>query len=335
MRECVEILAEGLRLRGTVHQPAQRAANTAVLIFNSGFLPRSAQGDLLARLSDKLAADGFLAFRFDLPGLGDSEGDLPEDAVTFVRSVEQGAFAPYVAALVPKLVEQYRLDKIVIGGLCGGGMTAMFGAAAAKGNRIAGLMAFDPNFNLVQVQEPQQAQQKPPMQRMKEEWSLRFKAAYEELRIRILATRLGAPVQKIYGRWKAAKNARRASVPAKPRAKDLPKETNHKLVQTFERLAKAGLPMLVVSAHDPRRAASFDYLEYVLRNGRHQVDCRAIEGTNHSFLEGGGTKALLEVVSDWMSARFAPGRAAVLKENVREPGRTAPLPLGKAVTNAR
>ena len=192
MRRCVEIQVEGLRLRGTFHQPSTRQGSmpapepdvekTGVLLFNSGFLPRSAQGDLLAHLADRIAAAGFPAFRFDLPGLGDSEGDLPEDAVTFVRSVEKGNFAPYASSLAARLVGLHGLEKIIVGGLCGGGITALFGAAASKGSRIGGVLMLDPIFNLVQVQESQ-SWKKSRAARWKESWLIRMKAVYEELRI--------------------------------------------------------------------------------------------------------------------------------------------------------
>ena len=330
MRRCVEIQVKGLRLRGTFHQPSTQQGSlqsretavekTGVLLFNSGFLPRSAQGDLLAHLADRTAAAGFPAFRFDLPGLGDSEGDLPEDAVTFVRSVERGNFAPYASSLAAKLVRLHGLEKIVVGGLCGGGITALFGAAASKGGRIGGVLMLDPIFNLVQVQEPQ-LQKNIRASRWKESWLIRMKAVYEELRIWILSQRMSAPLQKIYGRMKAARNARRTTG-IRPLSQGLPKEANLKLIQCFERLMAARLPMLVITAQDPRRTGdSFDYLEYILRNDRSRVDCQKIEGTNHSFLERNGPKAVQEVTDEWLKANFAADLSAwpqSVKETARE-----------------
>ena len=337
MRRCVEIQVKGLRLWGTFHQPSTRqgslqssetdAEKTGILLFNSGFLPRSAQGDLLAHLADRIAAAGFPAFRFDLPGLGDSEGDLPEDAVTFVRSVEKGVLAPFASALAAKLVRVHGLEKIIVGGLCGGGITALFGAAASKGSRIGGVLMLDPIFNLVQVQEPQ-LQQKSRAARWKESWLIRLKAVYEELRVWILSQRLSAPLQKIYGRLKAARNSHRP-IRGRPLLQGLPKEANLKLIQRFERLMATKLPMLVITAQDPRRAGdSFDYLEYILRNGRGRVDCRKIEGTNHSFLEGNGPKAVRELTNEWLKANFAASlspRPQSVKETAR--GKTMEMAL--------
>jgi pimeloyl-ACP methyl ester carboxylesterase len=337
MRRCVEIQVEGLRLRGTFHQPSTRqgslpspetgAGKTGVLLFNSGFLPRSAQGDLLAHLADKIADTGFPAFRFDLPGLGDSEGDLPEDAVTFVRSVEKGVLAPFASALAAKVARFHGLEKIIVGGLCGGGITALFGTAAVKDSRIGGVLMLDPIFSLVQVQEPQ-FQKKSRASRWKESWLIRMKAVYEELRVWILSQRLSAPLQKIYGKMKAARNSRR-TFGARPLSQGLPKEANLKLIQSFERLKAAGLPMLVITAQDPRRAGgAFDYLEYLLKDGRGRVDWRKIEGTNHSFVEGNGPKAAQELTNEWLKANFAAGqsvRSQPVKETTR--GKTVEMAL--------
>jgi len=316
MRQCVEIQVEGLRLCGTFHQPAPcpesaqtrpaGAGKPGVLFLNSGFLPRSAQGDLQAQMADKIAAAGFPVFRFDLPGLGDSAGELPEDAVTFVRSVEKGFFAPYASALAARLTGIYGLEKIVVGGLCGGGISAMFGAAAARDRRVCGIILLEPIFQLVQIQEaPQQKKSWAP--RWKHSFVLRTKAFYEELRVWILSRRLGAPLQKFYSRWKAARKSRRPAG-VRPPAQRLPKEANLKLIHNFERVMAAGVPMLVVTAQDPRRnGSSFDYLEYILRNGRGRVDYRKIEGTNHSFLAGTGPQAVQELTADWLQANFSAG----------------------------
>ena len=110
--------------------------------------------------------------------------------MTFVRSVEKGNFAPYASSLAAKLVGLHGLEKIVVGGLCGGGITALFGAAASKGSRIGGVLMLDPIFNLVQVQESQ-SWKKSRAARWKESWLIRMKAVYEELRIWILSQRPG------------------------------------------------------------------------------------------------------------------------------------------------
>ncbi len=342
MRQCIDIEIEGLRLSGTFHRPAAGPAGAptatagagqpGVLFFNSGFLPRSAQGDLLAHVADDIAAIGFPVFRFDLPGLGDSDGKLPEDAVTFVRAIEQGDFAPYAALLSGELASRFGLKKIIVGGLCGGGITALFSVAQARDkSRVGGIIMLDPIFHLVQVQELLQSKIS-RRARWRKSLAMRVNAVYEELRIWILSRRLGAPLQKIHARWKAAKiQSRKAAV--QPASPDLPKEANRKLIQSFEHLRTAGLPMLVITAQDPRRTGKpFDYLEYILRTGQGAVTCHKIEGTNHSFLAGAGPQAVQELVGTWLDDNFTPSqpcRAAVMPETPLGQVAVASFPLDK------
>ena len=341
MRRCIEIQVSGLRLRGTFHQRDRAAGeiaevcnnSTGVILLNSGFLPRSAQGDLLARMGDRYANAGIPVFRFDLPGLGESEGDLPEDAVSFVQSVERGGFGPYVSALAAKLVHLYKLDKVIVGGLCGGGMSSLWGAAAHKNVKFDGVMMLDPIFSQVQVQELP-GQKKSGFALWKANFQLRKKAFYEELRVWILAQRMAAPLQRIYSRIKAARVSQRAADP-KPVAQSLPKVTNLKLVQCFERLMTAQLPILVVTAHDPRRAGTgFDYMNYILRGERFRVDHRVIEGTNHSFLEGHGPTSLMDITEQWLTTNFVASAAnrqkTAVKESPKQETRAVTLPISKA-----
>jgi pimeloyl-ACP methyl ester carboxylesterase len=340
MRRCIEIQVAGLRLRGTFHQRdratgqiAEICANgTGVLLLNSGFLPRSAQGDLLARMGDRYANAGMPVFRFDLPGLGESEGDLPEDAVTFVQSVERGGFGHYISALAAKIVQIYGLEKIVVGGLCGGGISSLWGAAAHKNVKFDGVMMLDPIFNLVEVQE-MPGQKKSRMAQLKADFHFRKKASWEELRIWILKQRLAAPLQKMYSRFKTARSSQRAASP-KPAVQTLPKATNHKFVQCFERLMAAQLPILVVTAHDPRRAGGFDYMSYLLRGERFRAEHRIIEGTNHSFLEGNGPRALLDTTEEWLTKNFiAAANRQTAKESSKQEPTAVTLPMAKTAVS--
>jgi pimeloyl-ACP methyl ester carboxylesterase len=339
MRRCIEIQVSGLRLRGTFHQRGDGemeqicANNTGVLLLNSGFLPRSAQGDLLVRMSDRYANSGMPVFRFDLPGLGESEGDLPEDAVSFVQSVERGGFGHVISALAAKIVQVHKLENIVVGGLCGGGMSSLWGAAANKNVRFAGVMMLDPIFSQVQVQELP-GQKKTGFARFKEDFQFRKKAAWEELRVWILKQTIAAPVQKMYTRFKVSRLSQRTAAP-KPVAETLPKVANVKLMQCFERMMAAQLPILVVTAHDPRRAGGFDYVQYMLRGEKYRAEHRIIEGTNHAFIEGDGPRLLLDVTDEWLTTNFIAPAANRQKTAVKEKQETRPvtLPIAKTVAS--
>jgi len=97
----------GVRLRGTFHRPAESAADprtvgsgqarTAVLFLNSLALPRAASGDSAVYWAESFAKRGYPAFRFDLPGLGDSDGETSTDLLDFINAGGYAAAAAHLA----------------------------------------------------------------------------------------------------------------------------------------------------------------------------------------------------------------------------------------------
>ena len=114
-----------------------------VVFLNHGFLPRTAPGDSAVYWADSFASCGYPSFRFDLPGLGDSDGDVPAQMLDFINA---GGYAPVLSATVKELVERFNLSGIVIMGHCAGAVTALYTAAAAtkecKGLVLTGSVLF-------------------------------------------------------------------------------------------------------------------------------------------------------------------------------------------------
>ena len=158
MREAISASHDGRLLHGTSHiGPA--AGDVGILFINSGTLPRSSRGDLYAHLADALAERGFKSFRFDLPGLGDSQGEVPGEFVEFYEVVQEGAYADCIAALARDMRKRYGLKAIVLAGICGGAQTSVFAAAKNKGEGVAGLILLDMPFflymlSLIHISEP-------------------------------------------------------------------------------------------------------------------------------------------------------------------------------------
>ena len=86
-REIITVTANGLCLRGTYHRSQSGSEVTSgatgqrsqigIVFPNSGVMPRAATGDSAVYWADSFAKCGYPAFRFDLEGLGDSEGTPP------------------------------------------------------------------------------------------------------------------------------------------------------------------------------------------------------------------------------------------------------------------
>ena len=122
-REVIAVVVGGVCLRGTYHRPHQERSGsgaglaeknrTGVLFLNPGFLPRAAIGDSAVGWADSFAQCGYPSFRFDLPGLGDSDGEPPAELLDFINA---GGYAAILSATVKEVAERFSLSGMVIVG---------------------------------------------------------------------------------------------------------------------------------------------------------------------------------------------------------------------------
>lgn len=279
-REVVTVTVGGICLRGTYHRSQvdrSRTEQMAVLSLNHGFLPRAAPGDSAVYWADSLANSGYPFFRFDLPGLGDSDGDPPSPMLDFVNT---GGYAPVLSAAITELVNRFDLSGVVIMGHCAGSVTALYSAAINKACK--GLILTDPYFFLTH-----------------ERTSLRT-----ELSRWSTWSRLGGVASDfVY----YLKHIRLLAL-----GNRLPKNANLKLIRCWRQLEANGLPILVMKAPalkgrgDKPRVGQFDYIEYLQkassRSSRFSV--RFIEGTNHSFADHVGRSGILQESENWLNTYF-------------------------------
>jgi len=295
MRDAITLSWDGLRLHGTSHL-APSGNGVGILFINSGSLPRSSRGDLYAHLADSLAEQGYSSFRFDLPGLGDSEGEIPQEFVEFYRIVQEAAYAGCVAAIARELRRTYGLKGIVLAGICGGAQTSVFAAAKEHGAGVAGLVLLDMPFFLYRSSNP-------PAR----------KRAGLSLRKRVLAGISGAKVKMrdwvLSQKWEPVATKayyRLKKVTSRTKAGVLPPNSNQVLIKALSGLLDQGIPALMVTAHPPiPEPQTFDYIGYVAAWAGGRLQHAQIRGTTHSFVENGGAEAVLEAVKTWL-ATVAP-----------------------------
>lgn len=292
-RELITVDVGGVCLRGTHHRASDGGSGSlaglgttnrvGVLFLNHGFLPRAAPGDSAVYWADRFAQCGYPCFRFDLPGLGDSDGDVPAQMLDFINA---GGYAPALSATVKELVERFHLSGIVIMGHCAGSVTALYTAAASKECR--GLVLTDPYFFL-------------PRERTK---------IREELSRWSSWSRLGAQVSNIYYCLKYIRLLLRRNRP--------PRNANLALLRCWNQLASAGMPMLVMKAPSLKaqgikpRLGEFDYLGYLegLSGRGSRIAIKFIEGTDHSFADGVGRTAIRQHTEQWLNTYFPTTGAA-------------------------
>lgn len=299
-RELMSVSFRGVTIHGTFHRPRpvegelSFGRRVGVVFLNSLSLPRASTGDSAVWWADSLAESGYPTFRIDLPGLGDSPGDLPTNLLDFINA---GGFAPAAADVAAELTERYRLPGVIFVGHCAACVSSIF--AAARGAACKGLVLMDPYFHLPQAVRP-------AMRRRLSQWALE--------------SPLGRTASSIYDRVKEVRLLLRGN--------SLPENANRALIRSWRSVASAGIPVLMLKAPSRKamgagpRSGEFDYLAYArkIAGSRGRVDVRVIDRTDHSFANRHGRSQVRSQLESWLGANFPPASI-----DDRGPSRTASI----------
>jgi hypothetical protein len=144
-RRIVTLDIGGERVIGTHHVARGPARDIGFVLTNAGYVPRDGHGGLSTVMCDALAQAGFHAFRFDMPGLGDAPGFLPNHALELFDHVTSGGYAKTVLGIAKELKARYGIRAIVPGGMCGAAVTAIW-VADRDPDAVAGLVLLEPEL---------------------------------------------------------------------------------------------------------------------------------------------------------------------------------------------
>lgn len=314
MRRALVIDVLGRRLFGTLHEPADwpvsgalKGATTGVLLMSFGHQPRSWVGDLGSHCADRLCEAGYPVFRFDMPGLGDSPGELPVHLEVLWHFILEGGHAAYATALTREILRRYPVQGLVLGGFCGGAVTALL-ACNPKAAEVQGLILLEPEIGRVAVVDSA----KPG-----KAYEVRNVSGFLERR-ELLWRRLRSPkswMRLLTGKsdlsfWARLVPYVAARVKGKLRGRNLPPETNLQLVNRWERCVKNRLPILVLSVGHPTRRKY--YRSYGFEPGRsgQGMTWIEVEGTTHTMVSGGAKNSVPAHLAYWMREHFPSGRTS-------------------------
>ncbi len=279
-RELITLTGGGVLLHGTYHKVSDAASaadrpakDIGVMFLNALSTPRSLVGESGVYWATSFAARGYPSFRFDLPGLGDSYGEVPNDLVKFA---DGGGWAPIASSKVKELVQNRRLPGVVMFGHCSGATTAIY--AASQCRECKGLILLDPYFNLPRSLTP----------------SLR-----PGLVLWARRSRTGAALRAGYDRIRRLRQTLHKET--------LPPNANLSLIARVKKVVSSGLPILIFTApRPPLRAGEFDYLDYVISLAARsdQFTVKPIEDTDHSFSNRAGRLAVRQHSETWLGKHF-------------------------------
>ena len=259
MRKAIQLSVAGARLFGTIHLPAGEGSRPspriAMLLLSFGQQPRSWIGDLGSAIADRVAAEGILSLRFDMPGLGDSPGELPLHLETLWRDIQQGKHSPYLHALCCRLQEEYALDGLVVGGFCGGAVTSLY---AVNSNRIKlkGLLLLEPEIALTNADTSPPGS--PAAERLDTEHFLERKEILFQRLFSLQSWRKLLAGKADYRFWKVFFAQSRENLMRRLRRRhDYPPETNHDMLDAWEKARRRSIPTLVISVASTSRRAYY------------------------------------------------------------------------------
>lgn len=298
------------RCVGTVHEPAGTASKVGLLWVNFGYVPRDGHGGLAAHASDAMASLGVPCFRYDLPGLGDSPGRLPATTHQFFPVVTSGQFTEVTRQLVLKVCEREHLDGLVIAGLCGGAVNAIF-TADAEPTWVRGLVLLEPELYVTEPKKDEEGQPK----RLRRRDTVRAKlpkVLARELPFEERLEQLGSKVFSYWGwmRLLTFENRYGRYVPL-PRKKiidfvlsrtELPSVTNVPLASAWARWVGEKRPSLVMTADAKLREVFFDRINRKVLAGieREKYVHVRLPHTNHIFTTGGAIATVTEhLTKNW------------------------------------
>lgn len=130
----------GHKLFGIVH-PAECTTGSSkkqgIVLLDPGIKYRVAPHRLNIKIARKLAAIGFPIIRFDPHGIGDSEGELLENAMVYEiwGKIQTGIFVSDTVMANRVIAERCGVKELVLIGTCGGAITALLTAAEDRNVR--------------------------------------------------------------------------------------------------------------------------------------------------------------------------------------------------------
>jgi uncharacterized protein len=308
---------DGVRLSGMLHAPSG-PSKTAVILLSPGMKSRVAPHRLYNRMAAGFVEDGYYVLRFDFHGLGDSDGLLGLRRVPeLYGSIQLGRYVPDTLAAIQWLRETRGVERVVVGGLCGGAITGLLAASASS--HVDGLLGLGlPVILDTPGADPYQFMTQGQRDRLRSRYLRKLIDPKSWLRLLTFKTDLRLLAKTM----RRAPAAKAAPAPEGPASAGTPDNTNPRFAPAFLGMARSRRPMLLVFSEMDRLWWEFE--EKFLNHHRDtvaasDVDIVMIKGANHVFTLEVWQLELLDRSRQWLAQHFPVGAGPV---SVPRPGGT-------------
>jgi hypothetical protein len=291
-------------LVGTVHVASEDRAppsdRIGILLLNAGPAPRAGNSDVPTHLADRLAERGMMAFRFDLPGLGDSTGASWRTIASYWAAAQQGCNDEAIGILVRFLCARFALSGLIVGGLCAGAICTLRCADAAN-DQFAGTLLLEPNFRTaadVRLVPTEAGSDGTPAaaQHLRRQLG-RLRDLNELLTILTGESKFARPFRFIRPFLVRVLERRSGQV--------LPGDVLLDAVHSWRRTLERCAPSLVITSED---SGSHRYVCRILpvfaESARRHVRHVLVPDTNHLLTAGDARRIVIRAVEEWVEDQF-------------------------------
>ncbi|MCU0690417.1 MAG: hypothetical protein MUF54_03360 [Polyangiaceae bacterium] len=293
MRELLNLKVGDWELVGTYHPPQRISEHRVGCLFvNPGHVPRDGHGGLAAKACDRMAARGLHCFRFDMPGLGDTKGMVPQAAETLYDFVASGGYAGVTTELAVQTQDRYNLQGIIMGGLCGAAVNGIYSADSLP-KTIRALMLLEPEMFKTVPQGETAEERNAPVENA---------GVIERVASQVFSYWGWMTLLTAENRYaKYVPMPRKAILNLLNKRKELPSVANLRLVEAWQRVRARRTPTLVITAQGKIREVFFDRINTAClqRVGTEGMEHIRVEGTNHLFTTGGAMDRVVGVMENW------------------------------------
>ena len=303
---------DGLKLFGTLHEPAiKKIGSPLIVLLSPGVKMRVGPHRLYNRMTARFNELGFAVFKFDFVGLGDSEGELDRDLLAEVyNDTETGAFVNDSVDALNWLESEHEYTSFILGGLCGGAITALF--TAQVDDRVLGVISLGMTTTLaLGSKERVRHASRRELAALRDGYLRRALNVKSWLRFLTFQSDYGTIARSFKQTIIKKKSAAPTSTdPGEPFDTS---NANPLFPPAFFEVTQSERPLLLVFSGSDRLYWDFDekfaqpFSEQLAKVSR-SYELHVVEDANHVFSFREWEQEMMKLVTSWLDRHFAPTR---------------------------